>query len=196
MSRNLDIIWEIWSTMKLLIDLSVLLFLFSISYTDGFYVPGTAPQDFAKGDLVEVKAVKLLSTKTQLPYEYYNLPIHCKPESGVKYKSENLGEILRGDRVVNTGFNIKMNVDEKCKVICSNVTLNKEESNKLIKRIKDDYHVHLLVDNLPAATKFLMMDTKEERYEHGYKLGFTTSGEHYLNNHIKFVLKYHAVDMT
>ena len=24
-------------------------------FVDGFYVPGTAPQDFAKGDIVEVK---------------------------------------------------------------------------------------------------------------------------------------------
>jgi len=78
----------------------------------------------------------LLSTKTQLPYEYYSLPVHCQPQEGIKYKSENLGEILRGDRVVNTGFNVKMLIDETCKVICDQITLNVEESNKLIKRIK------------------------------------------------------------
>lgn len=165
-------------------------------FVDGFYVPGTAPQDFAKGDIVEVKAVKLLSTKTQLPYEYYSLPIHCKPAEGIKYKSENLGEILRGDRVANTDYNLRMNVNEKCKTICSDIKLTVEQSDKLAERIKDDYHVHLLVDNLPCATKFYMLDNKEEQYEHGFKLGFVQNNRYFLHNHIKFVLKYHPVEYT
>lgn len=131
-------------------------------FVNGFYVPGTAPQDFAKGDIVEVKvsffrqalikhfldslnlnysylliskAVKLLSTKTQLPYEYYSIPIHCKPSEGVEYKSENLGEILRGDRVVNTAYNLKMNVNEQCRVVCSDVVLDKKGADTIAHRI-------------------------------------------------------------
>ena len=46
---------------------------------DGFYVPGVAPMDFEKEDKVEIKAVKMTSSKTQLPYEYYSLPM-CKPD--------------------------------------------------------------------------------------------------------------------
>ena len=38
---------------------------------DGFYVPGVAPQDFGAGDPIEVRAIKMTSSKTQLPYEYY-----------------------------------------------------------------------------------------------------------------------------
>ncbi len=67
----------------------------------------------------------MTSTKTQLPYDYYNIAIHCKPSNGTRYKSENLGkkltkispvkkkknqiflgEILRGDRIVNTKFKV------------------------------------------------------------------------------------------
>jgi transmembrane 9 superfamily protein 2/4 len=90
-----------------------------------FYIPGVAPLDFEKGENVEVKAVKMTSTKTQLPYDYYDLAVHCKPSNGTKYKSENLGnkqrkiyyenqfirfylgEILRGDRIVNTKYKVK-----------------------------------------------------------------------------------------
>ena len=90
-----------------------------------------------------LKAVKLTSTKTQLPYEYYNLPIHCKPPEGVKYKSENLGEILRGDRIVNTGYKIQMNVNNKCKVLCKDIKLDEVNTKRVVKRIKDAYHVHL-----------------------------------------------------
>lgn len=57
----------------------------------GFYVPGVAPVEFKRGDSIEVKAVKMTSTLTQLPYEYYSLPF-CRPKKGaVIFKSENLG---------------------------------------------------------------------------------------------------------
>lgn len=46
---------------------------------------------------LEVKAVKMTSTRTQLPYEYYSLQF-CLPKNGtLHYKSENLGEVLRGN---------------------------------------------------------------------------------------------------
>jgi len=48
----------------------------------------------------------MTSVKTQLPYEYYTLPF-CKPkEDDVHYKSLNLGEVLRGDRIVNTPYKV------------------------------------------------------------------------------------------
>lgn len=34
----------------------------------------------------------MTSTKTQLPYDYYDVASHCKPPHGTKYKSENLGK--------------------------------------------------------------------------------------------------------
>jgi|688.fasta_scaffold1826737_1 hypothetical protein len=36
----------------------------------------------------------MTSIKTQLPYEYYASPVHCKPAEGIHYKSENLGNLL------------------------------------------------------------------------------------------------------
>lgn len=61
-------------------------------------MPGVAPVEFKKGQKIDVKAVKMTSTHTQLPYDYYSIPF-CVPKNGSKdYKSENLGEVLRGDR--------------------------------------------------------------------------------------------------
>ncbi len=85
----------------------------------------------------------MTSVKTQLPYEYYHSPVHCKPDSGIKYKSENLGEILRGDRIVNTRYQVQMRKNIQCRVLCTSIKLTAEQSNGLIKRIKDAYHVHL-----------------------------------------------------
>lgn len=55
-----------------------------------------------QGDLLKVKVNKLTSTKTQLPYSYYSLP-YCKPEKIVD-SAENLGEVLRGDRIENSPY--------------------------------------------------------------------------------------------
>lgn len=77
---------------------AVLVIISVLIETNGFYVPGVAPVEFKKGQKIDVKAVKMTSIHTQLPYEYYSLPF-CRPKKGTFiYKSENLGEILRGDR--------------------------------------------------------------------------------------------------
>ena len=49
-----------------------------------------------------MKVNKLTSTKTQLPYSYYSLPF-CKPDTIVD-SAENLGEVLRGDRIENSPY--------------------------------------------------------------------------------------------
>jgi len=84
---------------------SILLLAYLGGFCSGFYVPGVAPIDFQKDEEVEVKAVKMTSSKTQLPYEYYSLKF-CRP-SKIEYQSENLGEVLRGDRIVNTPYEAK-----------------------------------------------------------------------------------------
>lgn len=52
-----------------------------------------------------VKVNKLTSIKTQLPYTYYSLP-YCKP-SKIVDSSENLGEVLRGDRIENSPYVVR-----------------------------------------------------------------------------------------
>ena len=49
---------------------------------------------------------KLSSIKTQLPYEYYSLP-YCRPEK-IVHSAENLGEVLRGDRIENSLYQVCM----------------------------------------------------------------------------------------
>jgi len=76
----------------------------AVVVVDAFYVPGVAPTDFRNKQEIEIRAIKMTSAHTQLPYEYYSLPF-CQPRGGkIEYKSENLGEILRGDRIVNTAY--------------------------------------------------------------------------------------------
>ncbi|XP_005089168.1 transmembrane 9 superfamily member 4 isoform X1 [Aplysia californica] len=163
---------------------------------EGFYLPGVAPSEFSFGNEVEVKAVKLTSTKTQLPYEYYSLPF-CPPLAGVVYKGENLGEVLRGDRIVTTPYMVNMAHDDKCKVLCQDKDkkyvsnrLSEISSKAFADKIKHDYYVHLITDNLPCATRISMPDGSTI-YEHGYRLGYVSGTEAYLNNHLSLTLRYH-----
>uniref|UniRef100_A0A1W7R9E1 Transmembrane 9 superfamily member n=1 Tax=Hadrurus spadix TaxID=141984 RepID=A0A1W7R9E1_9SCOR len=183
-------------TLNLFQKLLLLLFLFKkLRNVEGFYVPGVAPVEFTVGQPIEVKAVKMTSTQTQLPYDYYSLPL-CRPKNGTIYKSENLGEVLRGDRIVNTPYEVHMKVDSACRLLCNKedtpITWTEKQSRAVAHRIQHQYSVHLLVDNLPCATKFEMLETGQPQYEHGYKLGFVEEGIPYINNHLKLILKHHT----
>ncbi|XP_046398998.1 transmembrane 9 superfamily member 4 isoform X2 [Ischnura elegans] len=169
-----------------------------ISNVQGFYVPGVAPVEFHRGARIEVRAVKMTSTHTQLPYEYYSLPF-CLPKNGTFiYKSENLGEVLRGDRIVNTPYEVRMAEDIGCRLLChtpdSPINWSEEAAQKVIGRIQHEYFVHLLVDNLPCATRLVDEETGQVRYEHGYRLGTVVDGNTYINNHLKLRLQYHTED--
>ncbi|KAL3632921.1 hypothetical protein CASFOL_025905 [Castilleja foliolosa] len=89
---------------------------FLLSSGHSFYLPGVAPRDFIRGDELQVKVNKLSSTKTQLPYDFYFLK-YCKPKK-IQNVGENLGEVLRGDRIENSVYTFHMRDEQSCKVAC------------------------------------------------------------------------------
>ena len=112
----------------------------------------------------------------RLPYDYYTLPF-CKP-SEVTNAAENLGEVLHGSVIQNSPYEIFMGKSD-FKVLCR-VELNKQSAAILARRIMDEYRVHLIMDNLPAATKMIreMPDGKTiTMYDRGYPLGYVGSAE-------------------
>lgn len=162
-----------------------------------FYLPGVAPQDYARDDIVNLKVNKLSSTKTQLPYEYYSLPF-CRPDPIIN-SAENLGEVLRGDRIENSLYQIEVRLDEQCKVVCKLASLTASQSKDFKTKIDDEYRVNMILDNLPVG----MVKIREENgqpvksYERGYPVGFKASIEeggeqkHFIHNHLRFTILYH-----
>ncbi|XP_037710463.1 transmembrane 9 superfamily member 4 [Drosophila subpulchrella] len=177
-----------WLALVLLVGL--------VLVVDCFYVPGVAPVEFVQDQKIDVKAVKMTSSRTQLPYQYYSLKF-CYPKNGTLiFKSENLGEVLRGDRIVNTPYEVRMNQQVNCRLLCNQkdrpLTWSKEDSALVAERIQHEYFVHLLVDNLPVATRIVSVNNPAEvTYEHGYRLGQVDGDNIYINNHLKFILSYH-----
>jgi hypothetical protein len=58
-----------------------------------------------------VETNSLVSSETEMPYDYYSMPF-CKPENGVKKSSSstNPGTILLGIRIENSPYNFSMMV--------------------------------------------------------------------------------------
>ncbi|XP_057968095.1 transmembrane 9 superfamily member 7-like [Malania oleifera] len=162
---------------------------------DSFYLPGVAPRDFQRGGLLRVKVNKLSSTKTQLPYDYYFLN-YCKPEK-ITNSAENLGEVLRGDRIENSVYTFKMKEEESCKVVCR-AKLNAESAKNFKEKIDDEYQVNMILDNLPVAVLRQRRDGSQSKiYEHGFRVGFkgkyagSKDEKYFINNHLIFKVMYH-----
>ena len=87
--------------------LLVLLLLACITSAHAFYyLPGVAPRNYAVAeDSVPLKVNSLSSAHTVEPLWYYDLPF-CRPIGGIIDAKENLGEILSGDRIENSPYEV------------------------------------------------------------------------------------------
>jgi transmembrane 9 superfamily protein 2/4 len=142
-----------------------------------------------------VKVNKLTSIKTQLPYEYYSLN-YCKPEK-ILNKAENLGEVLRGDRIENSPYEFQMKDHQLCKVLCRK-KLTEEDVKNFHEKIDNDYRVNMILDNLPVAEPRSRNENGHQLtiYEWGFPVGRKdppggSKEKYFINNHLSFRVLYH-----
>ncbi|KAJ6296150.1 hypothetical protein OIU76_026926 [Salix suchowensis] len=176
------------------------LFLLLAYHSHSFYLPGVAPQDFITGAELKVKVNKLTSTKTQLPYSYYSLP-YCPPDHIVD-SAENLGEVLRGDRIENSPYVFQMREPKQCKILCR-ITLNEKTAKEFKEKIDDDYRVNMILDNLPLVVPIPRFDQENAVvYQHGFQVGLkgqyagSKDQKHFIHNHLTFTVKFHKDSQT
>ena len=106
-----------------------------------FYAHYYCKTDYAQDDIVFMKVNKLTSTKTQLPYDYYTMP-YCKPNP-IVYSAENLGEVLRGDRIENSLYSLEMRNDMQCSVVCKIDSLSEQQTKDFETKIEESIAAHL-----------------------------------------------------
>jgi transmembrane 9 superfamily protein 2/4 len=183
------------------------------NYATAFYLPGLAPHNFAPGENVDLKVVKLTSVRAQLPFSYYSLPV-CKPTT-LEDAAENLGEVLSGDVIQNSVYEIKMMEPLPCTELCT-TTLDGKSRSLFREKIQNKYVVHWLIDNLPAAMKVTYggnpdgnnnnnndesgdASQQEEYYEVGFPVGVEVAGTqdpnqrlYYLYNHVSLKIYVHS----
>eukprot|EP00244_Chara_vulgaris_P011221 TRINITY_DN547_c0_g1_i4.p1 TRINITY_DN547_c0_g1~~TRINITY_DN547_c0_g1_i4.p1 ORF type:complete len:692 (+),score=110.61 TRINITY_DN547_c0_g1_i4:247-2076(+) len=81
-------------------------------------------------------------------YHYYDLPF-CQPSGKKKYKPEDLGEVLEGDRMVNTMYELPFNIDKVEEKLCT-FHLSRSEVAKFRRAVRDDYYFQMFYDDLPV----------------------------------------------
>lgn len=80
------------------------LLLACLAATHSFYLPGSVPVQYKEGERLSLKVNSLTSVRTHLPYPFYSLQF-CRPDRIVD-QVENLGEILVGDRIQSSRFEV------------------------------------------------------------------------------------------
>ena len=159
------------NTLKMTAHLLLALLLQALSST-AFYLPGVAPQSWNEGDPVVVEVDSLTSPKTRLPYDYYDFPF-CRPEKGVVAAGETLGEIFAGMRTESTGYEVTMNENFNCKVLCK-VDMDTKQIKQMKQLIDDQYVINLMVDNLPGAMEMQNNEGGDDNVQFG--LGYWVGG--------------------
>ena len=109
--------------------------------------------------------------------------------------SLNLGEILRGDRIMTSDFELVMGQNVECQPLCT-----QEVDRKDVKwgrqLIEDGYVAEWIADNLPGATSFVTVDRSRKYYASGFKLGYREFSpedgkqRYFLNNHFTIVIRW------
>lgn len=79
-------------------------------------------------------------------YHYYSLPV-CRPDK-VEHKSLTLGEVLDGDRMAVSTYEILFKKEEEAKTLCT-VTLQQKDIDELKSAIEDLYYFEFMLDELP-----------------------------------------------
>ncbi|KAJ5941867.1 hypothetical protein N7516_002035 [Penicillium verrucosum] len=177
-----------------------------VSYAGAFYIPGYSVTRYNDNDPIPLLVNKIFSDHTQLQYAYFDLPFVCPP-SGKKHSgspfgsgqsiSLNIGEVLRGDRIMTSDFEVAMGKDVECQSLC---TRDVSRSNVKWARqlVKEGYVIEWIADNLPGATSFVTVDRSRKYYASGFKLGYRDispiTGQHryFINNHFTIVIRWRS----
>jgi len=180
--------------------------------SSAFYIPGSFPNAFTATSALRVKVNSLTSAQTELPYEYYRAPF-CQPADGAQRISENLGELIAGDRIETSPYAFAMRVDTRdAPVVLCQTRLGEDDAATLRKRIEQGYRAHMLLDALPVTNYELLGDGGRGQVLTGFPMGYTTARanesahEHghqghsheeldvFLYNHLEFKVLVHKAD--
>jgi transmembrane 9 superfamily member 2/4 len=155
--------------------------------------PGVSPQEYQTGEDLVVYADLVESRKTQVPFEFYDLPVCPQPSLKFKRVRKNLGARLQGHDVKPAPYSFKVKQDKGCTPVCL-VSLAGKKLRWMRKLVERQYRVQLTLDQLPV-----LMRSKELNYAvRGYPVGFKAppsytglkNEEFYIYNHLRFTITY------
>lgn len=136
----------------------------STAISFGFYLPGLAPNNFCEqptpacSNNVTLYVNHLDSDRSVIPYEYHSFDfcVANEDESPV----ENLGQVLFGERIRPSPYQITFLKEEKCKLVCPSKKYVKGDASGLqklrllMRGMGLNYQHHWIVDNMPVTFCF------------------------------------------
>jgi transmembrane 9 superfamily member 2/4 len=177
--------------------------LFDQAYS--FYLPGVSPSSYSKGDRLELNVNALTPSISRhdeqihavVGFDYYHPGFHfCQPEGGPQSRRESLGSIIFGDRIQSSPFELRMGLNETCKVACKGDKFDEKSAKFVNRRIEEAYNVNFFVDGLPAAELREDPLTHERFASPGFPLGrVQEDGQKILNNHWDIIIDYHQAGL-
>lgn len=165
---------------------------------------GYSIKSYRNDENIPLLVNKVYSDNTQLQYAYFDLPFVCPPtgnkNGGSPFASGhsvslNLGEVMRGDRIMTSDFEINMGQDVECAYLCDRV-VGRKDVKWAQQLIEEGYVTEWILDNLPGATSFVTVDRSRKYYAAGFKMGYkeyefgTGRPQYFLNNHYTMVVRW------
>uniref|UniRef100_A0A672P125 Transmembrane 9 superfamily member n=1 Tax=Sinocyclocheilus grahami TaxID=75366 RepID=A0A672P125_SINGR len=190
-----------------------LLSLTVVSSSLGFYLPGLAPVSFceqnSKGDAEECQ-VSFWNTFC-FRFDF------CK-DTDENRPSENLGQVLFGERIETSPYKFSFKADKACVKVCTKSydTGSREDKLKLDflkKGMELNYQHHWIVDNMPVTWCYIVEDNQKV-CNPGFPIGclvnqegkpkdacvinadFNKKNTYYVFNHVDITIHYHSGDET
>jgi hypothetical protein len=102
---NSNAMVELWKRPIWAVAFTILAFI-SAQPVSAFYIPGFTAVSYKDGQQVQLDVNKIFSKNAQLPFAYSELDFVCQPKGPIKRTWLNLGEVLRGDRLVSSDFQV------------------------------------------------------------------------------------------
>ncbi|XP_057577074.1 transmembrane 9 superfamily member 1 isoform X2 [Hippopotamus amphibius kiboko] len=115
----------------------------------------------------------------QETYHYYQLPVCC-PEK-IRHKSLSLGEVLDGDRMAESLYEIRFRENVEKRILC-HMQLSSTQVEQLRQAIEELYYFEFVVDDLPIRG-FVGYMEESGFLPHSHKIGLWT--------HLDFHLEFH-----
>uniref|UniRef100_A0A672S922 Transmembrane 9 superfamily member n=1 Tax=Sinocyclocheilus grahami TaxID=75366 RepID=A0A672S922_SINGR len=187
-----------------------------------FYLPGLAPVSFCEkeeGDKNSDSAIELFvnrldSVESVLPYEYTAFDF-CADQSE-KRPSENLGQVLFGERIEPSPYKFSFKKNLECQSVClksynTEKTEDKAKLEFLKKGMLLNYQHHWIVDNMPVTWCYDVEDN-QKFCNPGFPIGcyvtdtgrakdacvvnadFNDKDTFYIFNHVDITIFYHIVE--
>ncbi|XP_068450427.1 transmembrane 9 superfamily protein member 5 [Clinocottus analis] len=185
-----------------------------------FYLPGLAPVSFCEKDKggedcqteIQLFVNRLDSVESVLPYEY-DVFDFCQDDNELR-PSENLGQVLFGERIESSPYKVSFKQDVKCKKVCTK-TYKKDNQDNVAKLdflkmgMQLNYQHHWIIDNMPVTWCYDVEDG-QKYCNPGFPIGclvtldgrakdacvinteFNKKNMFYVFNHVDIKITYHS----